>query len=180
MDSANSSFDWAEDLLPVLRTEGIRHVTTVPDGGLASLLKKCEEASDINVTTLTSEEEGVAFACGAWLGGEKAVLFMQSSGVGNCINMLALPSVCRMPCLMLVAMRGEEGEFNPWQVPMARGVPDVFAAMGVTTYRPATAMEIGQKFASAAGLVYETGTTAAVLVSQHIVGVKVFDEEKMR
>ncbi len=48
-----------------------------------------------------------------------AVLLMQSSGVGNCINMLSLPVIMRAPLLMLVTMRGEWAEFNPWQVPMS-------------------------------------------------------------
>jgi hypothetical protein len=72
---------------------------------------------------LTTEEEGIALAAGAWLGGQRAVLLMQSSGVGNCINMLSLPVNCRMPFLTLVTMRGEWGEFNPWQVPMGTATP---------------------------------------------------------
>ena len=39
---------------------------------------------------------------GACLGGQRGVLLLQSSGVGNCINMLSLPVICHMPLLMLV------------------------------------------------------------------------------
>ena len=67
---------------------------------------------------LTTEEEGVALLAGAWAGGQRGVLLMQSSGVGNCINMLSLTQIFRFPFLTLVTMRGEWGEFNPWQVPM--------------------------------------------------------------
>ena len=51
----------------------------------------------MRVVTLTTEEEGVAMLAGAWLGGERGVLLLQSSGVGNCINMLSLPVIatCR-------------------------------------------------------------------------------------
>ncbi len=57
---------------------------------------------------------------GAWLGGVRGVLLMQSSGVGNCVNLLSLVQECRFPLLMIVTMRGEWGETNPWQVPMGR------------------------------------------------------------
>ena len=66
---------------------------------------------------------------GAWLGGERGVLLLQSSGVGNCINMLSLPVICHMPLLMLVTMRGDWGEFNPWQIPMGQGTQAALEAM---------------------------------------------------
>ena len=84
---------------------------------------------------LTTEEEGIAIAAGAWLGGQRSVLLMQSSGVGNCINMLSLATVGRFPLLMLVTMRGEWAEFNPWQVPMGAGTAAALAAVGVRTMR---------------------------------------------
>ena len=51
---------------------------------------------------------------------------MQSSGVGNCVNMLSLAKNCRFPLVILVTMRGEWAEFNPWQVPM--GIKDAGGA----------------------------------------------------
>ena len=91
----------------------------------------CEAQNDMDVVTLTTEEEGVGLVCGAWAGGRKGVLLMQSSGVGNCINALALPVICRIPFLTIVSMRGEWGEFIPWQVPMGQGTPKVLEAMDV-------------------------------------------------
>jgi sulfopyruvate decarboxylase TPP-binding subunit len=84
---------------------------------------------------LTTEEEGVALLAGAWLGGERGVLLMQSSGVGNCINMLSLTQACRFPLTMLVAMRGEWGEFNPWQVPMGTHTQAALELCNVVVYR---------------------------------------------
>ena len=57
---------------------------------------------------------------GAWLGGERAALLMQSSGVGKCINAFSLLKNCRFPFLAVVGMRGEFGEGNPWHVPMGQ------------------------------------------------------------
>ena len=76
---------------------------------------------------------------GAWLAGDKSAVLMQSSGVGNIINMLATIKECRFPLLMLVTMRGDEGEFNPWQVPMGQATRAVLEAMGVVVKRIDTA-----------------------------------------
>ena len=85
---------------------------------------------ETRLVTLTTEEEGVAMLVGAWLGGERGVLLMQSSGVGNCINMLSLPPICHTPLPMIVTMRGDFGEFNPWQIADGQGTQAALEAMG--------------------------------------------------
>ena len=60
------------------------------DAGHAHLIRRVHADPQLRGIVLTTEEEGIAVSCGAWLGGERAVLLMQSSGVGNCINMLSL------------------------------------------------------------------------------------------
>src|SRR5260370_29664129 len=110
--------DWPDRLFDVLKRADVRQVGYVPDAGHSRLIERCRADRDIRDVVLTTEEEGVALAAGAWLGGQRAVLLMQSSGVGNCINMLSLPRACRFPLLMIITMRGEWAEFNPWQVPM--------------------------------------------------------------
>ena len=95
----------------------MRQVAYVPDAGHTRLIERVHAAPAMTPVVLTTEEEGVALCAGAWLGGERSVLLMQSSGVGNCINMLSLIRLGRFPFLTLVTMRGEWGEVNPWQVP---------------------------------------------------------------
>ena len=109
---------WQDQLFDVLKGADIRQVGYVPDAGHSRLIARCKADPDIRDVVLTTEEEGVAMAAGAWLGGQRSALLMQSSGVGNCINMLSLIRACRFPMLMLITMRGEWEEFNPWQVPM--------------------------------------------------------------
>ncbi|HXW30063.1 MAG TPA: thiamine pyrophosphate-binding protein, partial [Xanthobacteraceae bacterium] len=111
---------WALEVWRVLKSSNVRQVSYVPDAGHATLIDLVTADRDIVRNVLTTEEEGVAIAAGAWLGGMRSVLLMQSSGVGNCINMLSLANISRFPLLMLVTMRGEWAEFNPWQVPMSR------------------------------------------------------------
>ena len=177
--SGDASVDWGEEVFRTLRRHGIRQVATVPDGGLGRFLQLCERDPGVRLITLTTEEEGIALACGSWLGGELAVVAMQSSGVGNVVNMLGLPNVCRIPCLLLVSMRGEAEERNPWQVPVGRAVPEVLAALGVRVWRPEAAADVAPAFDEAAAQAREAaargvGGPVAVLVRQRIIGAKSF------
>ena len=90
----------------------------LPDGGLDFLIRRLHADIPDRAVMLTTEEEGVGVCCGAWLGGKRSVMAIQSSGVGNCINAFSLVTNCRFPLFLLVSMRGEFGEGNPWQIPM--------------------------------------------------------------
>src|SRR5262249_11444914 len=123
--------DWPDDIFRTLKAESIRQIAYVPDAGHTRLIELAEADPEIEATVLTTEEEGIGLAAGAWLGGQRAAVLMQSSGVGNCVNMLSLIATCRFPLLALVTMRGEWAEFNPWQVPMGRATPAALEIMGV-------------------------------------------------
>jgi sulfopyruvate decarboxylase TPP-binding subunit len=97
--------NWPTEIFNVLKARNIKQVCHVPDAGHDQLIRLCTAHNDMAVTTLTTEEEGVGILAGAWLGGQRGVLLMQSSGVGNTINALALPATCRMPFLTIVTMR---------------------------------------------------------------------------
>ena len=144
----------------------------VPDAGHARLIELFEADPEVVANVLTTEEEGVAVAAGAWLGGQRSVLLMQSSGVGNCINMLSLPAIGRFPLLMLVTMRGEWAEFNPWQVPMSRATEPALQAIGVRTFRADTPADLIETVEAAAALAYEADQQVAVLMSQRLLGRK--------
>lgn len=165
---------WQDDVFAALRQAGVRQVGYVPDAGHARLIVLAHAATDMRAVVLTTEEEGIALAAGAWLGGVRAVLLMQSSGVGNCINMLSLPVNCRMPLLMLITMRGEWGEFNPWQVPMGSATPAVLERMGVQVRRADRAEDAAETVAAAASLAFDSAVPVAVLLSQRLVGAKVW------
>lgn len=110
--------DWPDRIYAALKRHSIRQVALVRDAGHARLIKSRLADTAMRVVTLTTEEEGVALPQGAWLGGQRAVLLMQSSCVGNCVNMLSLAAMHRCPMPMIVTMRGDFGEFNPAQIPM--------------------------------------------------------------
>jgi sulfopyruvate decarboxylase alpha subunit len=169
--------DWSSDVFREMKARGIATVCTVPDGGLTRLLNLIEADKGLRLITLSIEQEGVGIATGCWLGGGRALVAMQSSGVGNCINALGLPQAYRAPCLMLVTMRGQWGEFNPWQVPMGQATKPALEAMGVKCFPVHRAEEVGETFAAAADLAFHSRVSAAVLVGQRIIGAKGFGQE---
>ena len=168
--------NWPNGVFDVLRAGQIKQVAVVPDAGHSRLIRLCEAAEDMTVVRLTTEEEGIALLSGAWFGGDRGVLLMQSSGVGNCINMLSLPNACQIPLLMLVTMRGDWGEFNPWQVHMGRATQTVMEAMNVSVCRADHAEDIVPSVQAALNLAYFTSRPTAVLIGQRVLGAKNFKE----
>ncbi len=166
--------DWPDQIYDLLKQHEIRQVALVPDAGHSRLIKRCLADNDIKVTTLTTEEEGIALVFGAWLGGEKGVLLMQSSGVGNCINMLSLIKTCGFPFLTLVTMRGEFGEFNPFQVPMGQATPAVLEAMGALVRRADRPEDVAPAVDATLRLAFNTFRPTATLIGQRVIGAKTF------
>jgi len=169
------SADWPLEVHRALAAAGVTQVGYVPDAGLKRLIELCRDDPSMRPVPLTSEEEGVGLAAGAWLGGAKTVLLMQSSGVGNLANALAMARTCRFPVGMIVTMRGEEGETNPWQNPMGAATATLLEAMGVEVARADTAEGVAPAVEGAMRRAFTDEAAVAVLVAQSVVGVKRFE-----
>lgn len=165
---------WPEDIYRVLREFDVTQFAYVPDAGHKVLIDRSLADPEVHSVALTTEEEGVALLTGAHLGGARGVLLMQSSGVGNCINFLSLVKGGQFPFLMLVSMRGDFGEGNPWQVPMGRAVEPVLEAMGVICLRVEEADEVAPAVRAASTMVFQSGQAVAVLLTQRLIGAKPF------
>jgi sulfopyruvate decarboxylase alpha subunit len=165
---------WQDQLFQTLKRADVRQVGYVPDAGHARLIERCRADADIRDVVLTTEEEGVALAAGAWLGGQRAALLMQSSGVGNCINMLSLMRTCRFPMLMFITMRGEWEEFNPWQEPMGGIVEPVLKLCDAEVYRAREPGEVQGMAERAVQQAYGDERVVALLLSQQLIGKKVW------
>ena len=152
---------------------GVRFVGYVPDAGHKRLIELCRADKSMRAVVLTTEEEGIGLAAGAWLGGGRSVLLMQSSGVGNVVNVLGILKTCRFPLAMVVTMRGEAGEFNSWQVPMGEGTQASFETMGVSVKRASSVSEVAPLVAAA----LKSEQATAVLISQKVIGIKSFQDQ---
>jgi sulfopyruvate decarboxylase alpha subunit len=172
MTKSKTDVSWHDAVFAALKAADVRQVAYVPDAGHSHLIRMAHADTAMKAYPLTTEEEGVAALAGAWLGGERAVLLMQSSGVGNCINMLSLIENGRFPFVALVTMRGEWAEFNPWQVPMGRATETVLAAMGVDCRRVSDPAKAAEEVAAALDDAFLAERSVAVLFSQSLLGRK--------
>ena len=171
---------WPDRIHQAFLDAGVDLVSYVPDAGHKRLIELCQDGPELRAVPLTTEEEGVGLAMGAWLGGTKCVLLLQSSGVGNLVNVLGGLKECGFPLVMLVTMRGQGGEFNPWQVPMGRAVPEVLEAMGVRVFRGEDADGVVEAVVDALDRAYLNHEAIAVLISQAFIGIKSFQEQRDR
>ena len=165
---------WKESIFQVLKQGQIKQVAYVPDAGHAHVINRAHDDPDMNTVVLTTEEEGIALAAGADLVGEKSVVMMQSSGVGNCPNFLSFVKGGNFPILLLVSMRGDFGEQNPWQYPMGQAVEPILDAMGVLTFRVDKKEDLEEVASAAINSAFKGGNAAALILSQQFLGAKAF------
>jgi len=165
---------WQDTLYQKLREHGVTQFSYVPDAGHSRLIDLSLADPDVQSIALTTEEEGVALAAGADLGGARAVLMMQSSGAGNCVNFFSMMVTGQFPFLTLVSMRGDFGEGNPWQMGMGQAVQPVLEAMGIQCVRVEHPDEIPGAAEAAATMAFKTEQQVAVLLTQKLIGAKSF------
>ena len=165
---------WAHEMYDFLRAQGVTQIAYVPDAGHRVMIDRSLADPEVHSIPLTTEEEGVALLAGADLGGARGVLLMQSSGVGNCINMLSLTNGARFPLLTIVSMRGDFGEGNPWQFPMGKATQTVLEAMGVIVLRAEAPEDVLPTIQAASTMAFQSGEAVAVLLSQRLLGAKKF------
>jgi sulfopyruvate decarboxylase alpha subunit len=163
---------WPDAIFAHFQRVGVRQVGYVPDAGHSRLIALCNADPGIADVVLTTEEEGVGLVAGAALGGQRAALLMQSSGVGNCINMFSLLRNCGFGCVVLVTMRGEFGEFNPWQVAMGAVTEEVLRLSGFLTYRIEDADAVDDIVGAACDMAFDGNLQIAILLSQRLIGRK--------
>jgi sulfopyruvate decarboxylase TPP-binding subunit len=165
---------WQDELYDLLRRHNVTQFAYVPDAGHRILIDRSLADPGAQSVALTTEEEGVALLAGADLGGARGVLLMQSSGAGNCVNMLSLIKGGRFPFLTLVSMRGDFGEGNPWQFPMGQAVEPVLKEMGLIVIRIDRPEDVIPTVSAALTMVFQAGNAVAVLLTQKLLGAKAF------
>ena len=168
----NNSESWQNQVFPILKSANIKHIAYVPDAGHSRAIEAANSDPDTKSVVLTTEEEGIGYLAGAWLGGERGALLLQSSGVGNCINTLALQSCARFPLLMLITMRGDWAEFNQWQNPMGQSTEEILKLMGVMTWRADKSEDVVALIKGAATMAFDGDSACAVILGQQLIGEK--------
>jgi sulfopyruvate decarboxylase alpha subunit len=165
---------WPHTIYRLLKEAKVTQISYVPDGGHKELISHCTDDPGMRTVSLTTEQDGIGLAAGAWLGGVRSALLMQSSGVGNCINALTLVKNCQFPFLTFVTMRGDFGEANNWQMVMGQAVQPVLEAMGTVCLRVERTEDIEETVSAALRMAFSASQSIAVLLSQRLIGAKIF------
>lgn len=126
---------WHEILLQVLKANQVRLVTYVPDRVLTPLIRALHADDYFTVISPAREEEAVGIVAGAWMGGTRGVVLMQTSGFATLPNVLASLAVpYQIPLLMIVSERGTLGEFNIGQAMVCRTMRPVLESLGIENH----------------------------------------------
>ena len=126
---------WYEIVLATLKANEVKLVVYVPDKVFTPLIKAIHADPYFIAFTATREEEAVGIVTGAWMGGMRGAMLMQTSGFGTIPNALAslvVPS--QIPALIFVSERGTLGEFNLGQALVCRTMRPVLDSIGIETH----------------------------------------------
>ena len=168
--------DWWKQIFAAFKAADVGQVAYVPDAGHAALIDACIADQQMRAIALSTEEEGVAVLAGAWLGGVRGALLMQSSGVGNCINMFSLAATCRFPLAVFVTMRGQCNEFNPWQNVMGESAESHLRTAGLQTQTATSPDQVGAMATATLDQAFTDGGMAALMLHQSLMPIKTFDK----
>ena len=166
---------WDEIVRETLKRNEVRLVTYVPDRVLTPLIRHLHEDPYFTTFVTTREEEAVGIVTGAWMGGMRGIVLMQTSGFGtlpNAIASLALPY--QIPLLMIISERGTLGEFNLGQVLVCRTMRPVLDSLGIETHTITRLDELEFVLDRSIKQAVATQAPAAFILSPLLTGGKVF------
>ena len=126
---------WYETVLATLKSNDVKLVVYVPDRVFTPLIEAIHADPFFTTFAATREEEAIGIVTGAWMGGLRGAVLMQTSGFGTIPNALAslvVPS--QIPALIFVSERGTLGEFNLGQAMVCRTMRPVLNSLGVETH----------------------------------------------
>jgi sulfopyruvate decarboxylase alpha subunit len=166
---------WSQTILDTLKANDVRLVSYVPDNVLTPLIKGVEEDSYFTSIVATREDEAIGIVTGAWMGGVRGIVLMQTSGFGVIPNALAsLVVPYQIPALMIISERGTMGEFNIGQSLVARTMRPVLESLAITyhtlTDQSTTGFIVDRSIKQAVA----TQAPVAFILSPLLTGGKVF------
>ena len=164
---------WADTVVAVLKKYNVRYLNYLPDTKIEKLLEAARNLGGFEPLPLTREEEGIGVVCGQSIGGARGVLLCPTAGLGNSINALASLAIAyRIPCPIIIGVRGDLGEFNPGQVPMGQSTKGILDAMRIPTYSITREDEVEKMTEGALRVCYAAESPVAILVTNELAGWK--------
>jgi sulfopyruvate decarboxylase alpha subunit len=168
---------WHDIVLQTLKRNEIRLVPYVPDRVLTPLIKSLYADSFFNTFPTAREEEAVGIVAGAWMGGLRGAVLMQTSGFATLANALASLAVpYQVPLIMLVSERGTLGEFNYGQSLVCRTMRPVLDSLAMEHHTITRLDELEFIVDRSIKQALATQAPVALILSPLLTGGKVFDK----
>ncbi len=163
----SADFHRPSELLDTLKRLGFGVAVAVPDSWLGEILVRIEGEPSMRLVRATHEEEALAIACGARLGGVRTVLFVQNAGLLSMgAGMVCLAQRYQFPLLILVSYRGTPEDAVFYHVPKGRVTEPVLKGLGLAYVCAERNRRIGPQVEAAATYAEEASSPFALLLSR--------------
>lgn len=164
---SNGKLHRPSELLGTLKQQGFRVAVSVPDSWLGQLLVEIEKDRDMVLIRATHEEEALAIACGARLGGARTVMLIQNVGLTTMgAGMVSLAQRYQFPLLILASFRGSPNDPVFYHIPKGRVTEPVLQAMGLRYAQMDASRPIGPQVEKAAANAEESSQPFVLLTSK--------------
>ncbi|GLH79352.1 hypothetical protein SSBR45G_42610 [Bradyrhizobium sp. SSBR45G] len=166
---------WHDIILRSFKRNEIGLVPYVPDRVLTPLIQGLHDDPFFTTFATAREEEAVGILTGAWMGGRRGALLMQTSGFATLPNVLAsLVVPCQIPLIMVVSERGTLGEFNYGQSLVCRTMRPVLDALAMEHHTMTRLDELEFTVDRSIKQAVATQAPVALILSPLLTGGKVF------
>jgi sulfopyruvate decarboxylase alpha subunit len=176
-DQAPRERSWHEIVLQTLKRNEIRLVPYVPDRVLTTLIKNIHADPFFTTFPTAREEEAVGIVSGAWMGGLRGAVLMQTSGFATLANVLASLAIpYQIPLIMFVSERGTLGEFNYGQSLVCRTMRPVLDSLAMEHHTATRLDEFEFIVDRSIKQAITTQAPVALILSPLLTGGKVFEK----
>src|SRR3954452_46438 len=166
---------WHDIMLRPLKRTEVDLVPYVPDRVLTPLIASLHADPYFTTFATAREEEAVGILAGAWMGGRRGALLMQTSGFATLANVLAsLVVPCQIPLIMFVSERGTLGEFNYGQSLVCRTMRPVLDSLAMEHHTMTRLDELEFTVDRSIKQAVATQAPVALILSPLLTGGKVF------
>jgi sulfopyruvate decarboxylase alpha subunit len=174
-DAAARTAHWHEVVQATLKANDVRLITYVPDRVLTPLIKAVHADPFFTAFATTREEEALGIVSGAWMGGVRGAILMQTSGFATIPNALASLAVpCQIPLIVIVSERGTLGEFNLGQSLVCRTMRPVLESLAMEHHTITRLDELEFTVDRSIKQAVATQAPVALILSPLLTGGKVF------
>jgi sulfopyruvate decarboxylase alpha subunit len=176
-DKTGADKTWYGVALETLKRNDIRLIPYVPDRVLTNLIKGIHADPFFTAFPTAREEEAVGIISGAWMGGMRGAVLMQTSGFATLANVLASLAVpYQIPLIMLVSERGTLGEFNYGQSLVCRTMRPVLDSLAMEHHTVTRLDEFEFILDRSIKQAITTQAPVALILSPLMTGGKVLDK----